>query len=123
MADKNKEKDLVYAVLVLRTDQNHITVLESNNYDECFNCWSEMTNKWSKAAKEGVPFELSNPIVTAFSPGMITEITLVPVTTQDIQSKSHNPYYQNMMEKGLTNAFGFNNSTNDADLLDKGYKR
>jgi len=114
---KTKEQNIVYAVLVLRTDQNHITVLESANYDECFNCWSELTAQWKETAKEGSPFQITNPIVTSFSPGMITEITVVPVQAQN-QALNDNPYQKDMMKEGFANTFGRNTG-----VLDNGYKR
>ncbi len=113
-----KEQKMVYEVLVLRTDQNHIVALESNNYDECFNCWVELTSQWEECAKESKPFQITDPIVTSFSPGMISEIRIVPVTSEEMKSKSHNPYYNQMMQNGFANTFG-----QGVDMLDQGYKR
>jgi len=113
MKQQNQEQQ-IYAVLVLRTDQDHIIVLESPDYEKCYNIWEDLIGKWTQAAKDGIPFKLSEPQVTAFSPGMITEIKLIPVS-QINQNKVHNPYYQNMVRNGFANTQG------GRDILDQGY--
>lgn len=99
-----KEK-LVYSVLICRSDGNHIIVIESNNYDACYDTWKKTQQTWADASKEQKPFVLEDPIVTAFAPSMIYEIKLVPVMTEEMASKSHNPYQARMHEQGFGKTF------------------
>jgi hypothetical protein len=105
---------LVYSVLICRSDGNHIVVIESNNYDRCYDMWKQMQEKWALASKEQVPFLLEDPVVTAFAPPMIFEIKLVPVMTEEMASKSHNPYQRKMTEQGFGKTFP---SASGTDLL------
>lgn len=97
-------KKLIYAVLVLRTDGEHIQVLESDDYDKCYEKWKTVLQEWKDAAKELRPFEIIDPIVTAFSPSMIFEVRLIPVGTED-SNNSHNPYNKKMNEQGFSRTF------------------
>jgi len=110
-----KEK-MVYGVMVCRTDGNHIPVIESSDYDKCYECWNAMQFEWTTASKEQRPFRLEDPVVTAFSPSMIYEIKLVPVMTEELASKSNNPYQARMASQGLSQTFP---SAGGIDLLSR----
>lgn len=111
-----KEK-MVYGVVVCRTDGNHIQIIESTDYDKCYECWNTMQFEWTTASKEQRPFRLEDPVVTAFSPSMIYEIKLIPVMTEEMsQTASKNPYAQRMSQQGLSQTFP---SAGGIDLLSR----
>ena len=99
-----KEK-LVYSVIVLRQDQQHLAIIESTDYDKCYQKWKDLQSEWSMAWKDQRPFTLEDPVVTAFSPSLIYEIKLIPIMTAEMESKSNNPYQQRMNQQGFTNTF------------------
>jgi len=99
-----KEK-MVYGVLIFRNNGEHIQALESTDYDKCYERWKALHNEWATASKEQRPFVLEDPIVTAFAPGMIYEIKLIPIMTEEMASKSNNPYQQRMNQNGFSNTF------------------
>jgi hypothetical protein len=107
----------VYVVLILRRDLNHITVLETENYDSAFELWTSLKDKWPEKLKEQKPFELTKPIVSAFDPGLISEIKIETYTIQE--SVAHNPYTQEMQKNGLSSTLS---KLKTSDLLDRGYK-
>lgn len=96
---------MVYQVVILRTNGDHISILESDSYDKCYERWKELHTLWTACAKEIKPFVLEEPVVTAFNPSMIYEINLVPVSTQSSSSNAHNPYQKNMQEHGFGKTF------------------
>lgn len=105
---------LIYNVLVCRTDGQHIVAIESSDYDKCFAKWVDLHKVWSTAAKEQTPFVLVDPVVTAFAPAMVYEIKLIPVMTEEMAQKaSNNPYAQRMNQHGLSQTF----PGNSVDLL------
>lgn len=109
-----KSPKLVYSVFVLRTDGEHILVLESDDYDKCFEKWKLILQEWKDSAKEQRPFELTDPLVTAFSPSMIFEVRIVPREVE--VNNSHNPYHKKMQEQGLSRTF----PGSGVDILDRG---
>jgi hypothetical protein len=116
MQVNTEEKKQIYEVLIIKQDHNHITVKQTDNYDSAFEKWNLLTEDWTKALKEKVPFILKDPIITAFDPGIIKEITVRPVMEVP-ESKYDNPYQKQMLKKGLSGMF---NSI--PDLLDEGYR-
>jgi hypothetical protein len=101
-----KQTEMVYQVVIFRSDQEHIRVLESASYDECYDRWKSVQQEWALAAKEQRPFVLEAPVVTAFSPSMIFEVALLPVMTKELADKAaKNPYAQQMSEKGFGRTF------------------
>jgi len=111
----NKEPKQTYVVNILRRDQAHLSVLESDNFDQALEVYKQLKDKWKIAIKESVPFELERPIVTAFDPGLIYEINLKPVV--ETTDNTNNPYYQRMKREGLGNVL-----RPGGDVLDGGYK-
>lgn len=95
----------VYSIFIFRTDGQHLEVYSSNNFDACFQRWEQLTTEWTSAVKEERPFILRDPIVTAFSPNLIFELKLLPVSSQEMAAKSHNPYNQKMYEEGFGKVF------------------
>lgn len=112
---QKEEKKTLYALCVMRRDENHIIVIESHNYDEVFEAYKKLTESWALAVKEQRPFSLSSPVVTTFDPGLIYEITVRPIMPEQPVSKYDNPYQQKMMKNGLQSMFG-------SDVLDGGYR-
>jgi len=110
------DKKQTYAVIVLKRNQDHIVVLETLDFDEAHKLYGELKEKWTKSLHDQTPFELSTPLVTAFDPGLIYEITIRPITESDINP--NNPYRKEMINRGFSNTF--NKNTNS--ILDEGYK-
>lgn len=111
-----KEK-LVYGVIIFRQDAQHISAIESTDYDKCYECWKALQSEWATASKEQRPFVLEDPVVTAFSPSMIYEIKLIPVMTEEMStSASKNPYASKMATQGFSQSFP---SAGGIDLLSR----
>ena len=115
----NEKKQEVYSVWVMRRDQSHITVLETSNFEEADKVYQELETRWTTALKEQVPFKLRAPYVTAFDPGLIYEISLLPFGNTT-KVNSDNPYQQSMQQNGFSNTFG--KVARSSDVLDGGYK-
>lgn len=98
------KQDMVYSVVIFKNNQDHLHILESGNYEKCYLEWKRLHLLWTECSKESKPFVLENPIVTAFSPAMIYEISLIPITTKEM-SKSHNPYNNQMRDQGFSRTF------------------
>lgn len=111
----SKETKQSYMVAILRRDGAHLSVLESDNFDQALEVYKQLKDKWKTAIKENAPFELERPVVTAFDPGLIYEINLKPVV--ETAENTNNPYYQEMKRKGLGNTL-----RPTGDMLDGGYK-
>jgi hypothetical protein len=121
-----EEKSPVYAVFILRTDQNHIQAIESEDYDKCYEKWQELTNLWQESVKEEKPFVLKEPKVTCFTPILIKEITLVPVVEQQF-TKNNNPYQKEMVQSGFSSTLQKYSGGRAVEavhpyLTDQGYK-
>lgn len=97
---KNEEKKPSYAVVILRRDEQHILVLEDNNYDKVFEEYEKIAAKWASCVKDHTPFSLTSPVVTTFDPGLIYEIKINPVV-ETAASKYDNPYANQMRRNGL----------------------
>lgn len=116
MNKAQKEEQVVYGVIVFRTDGQHVVVLENPNFDVCYAEWEKLHEAWTTSVKEQQPFKLTSPVVTAFSPSMIYEIKLLPTNTQQNVSKSHNPYYNAMNTNGFSQTFP---TSGAVDLLNR----
>lgn len=112
------EQNPIYAVQILRRDQNHIEVLNSTDFNKCLGRWKELHQLWAESSKEEKPFVLEDPMLTAFQPGLITEIRLIPITA-DMQNQSNNPYHKQMVQNGLGATLP---SMSGVDILDNGYR-
>lgn len=93
----------IYQVAILRKDNAHIMVRETSNFEECLATWKALHTKWADSVKEPKPFVLEDPIITAFEPGLIYEITLKPLYEESTVDSS-NPYQKAMVERGLSNS-------------------
>lgn len=118
--EKEEKKIPSYGLYVLRKDEQHLEIVVSSNYDEVFERYKEVKSQWAQAIKDKTPFEILKPIVTAFDPGLVYEIT-IKLITETPSSRYDNPY-QKQMEKG-----GLGNMLNrrlpvTGDLLDEGYR-
>lgn len=110
---------LVYTVLILKKNQDHIAAIETDNYDQAYELWKSLVESWRACVKNQEPFSIESPIVTAFDPGLVLEISLVPIT-QTVEV-NNNPYKKEMVEKGLSETLGRYN-TRGAEILDGGLK-
>ncbi len=108
-----KSNNLVYAVLILRTDGQHLEIVSSTNYDKCFEVWKKLTEEWTTSVKEQKPFIVEDPVITAFSPSLIYEVKLIPVVSEDIVGRSNNPYSKKMYDEGFGKTF----PTHGRDLI------
>jgi len=108
-----KKSTVVYEVIMMRRD-TPLVIMQSENFDECYERWKVLHSQWAEAIKEVKPFVLEDPILTAFEPGMIYEIILQPIqAAPSMNVNPNNPYYKNMMEHGLSKSLG------NEDLLSK----
>ena len=113
----------VYVIWIMRRDAEHITTTEFSKFEEVYTEWKRLKESWHKCATEHCPFELLKPIVTAFDPGLISEIRIVTYVAQESSNNVNNvvnPYSQEMQKKGLTETL--NKYKQGYDLLDGGYK-
>lgn len=116
-----EEKKQIYEVWIVRYQDEPISVLTTDKYDSAFDKWKELTSIWTSAVKDKIPFVLESPIVTAFDPGTIKEVTVRPVI-KVAESKYNNPYQQQMMKDGLTNTLRNSGNIINPNLLDEGYQ-
>lgn len=115
---KEEKKETVYEIYIARNDREFpMVVHQSSNYDECYDKWQELHKLWQETSDNNRVFVLNEPVVTAFNPVLIREITLRPVVEQSV-GKHRNPYQQAMVEKGLTEML----NNGGSDLMDGGYK-
>lgn len=114
---KNEEKKPSYICLILRKDGEHISVLESTDYDKVYDEYTRVTSEWTKCIKENTPFSLKFPVVTTFDPGLIYEIKLNPVVEPLASSRNDNPYSKQMQRTGLAAM-----QTLRGENLDEGYR-
>lgn len=115
MSQKKEEKKATYALHIMRRDGNHISVLESTEYDKTYELYEKLAKQWADCIKEQRPFSITQPVVTSFDPGLIYEITVLPVMAEQPSTKYDNPYHQKMVKEGFGNQFGQN-------ILDGGYR-
>ena len=101
----SSNRNMVYSVVIMRTDGQHIDLTPTADYDKCYVMWKQLSDEWKDAAKEQRPFILTDPLVTAFAPALIYEIRLFPVSTQEMASNTHNPYNKKMQEEGFGRTF------------------
>ena len=111
-----EEKKALYGLFIYRRDGEHLSVLESTNYDEVFETYKHLKTQWAACVKDHTPFELTKPIVTSFDPGLIYEMTIKPVV-ETLSSRYENPYQQQMVKNGFSNTF-----RPSSEILDDGYK-
>lgn len=107
---------ITYGVWLLKRDQDHIQVLETEKFDEADKLWLELKDRWTMCLHEEKPFELRSPIITAFDPGLIYEVTVRPMTMNSSDKNSDNPYQAKMKRDGFSSAF-----RGGGDVLDGGY--
>ncbi len=104
---KKKPDEIVYETWILRRDQQHIAVVVSTDFEKCYKVWEELQAQWAECAKEVKPFVLKDPVLTAFEPGLIYEITLRPVESPVSNAvNSKNPYAREMLNRGFSDVFG-----------------
>ncbi len=115
-----KEEKQTYLLIILRRDNNHIDVMDSDEYDKIFETYKELTEKWATCITDSKPFSLTSPVVTTFDPGLIYEITIKPIVDTVGKSKYDNPYQQAMMKNGLAGTLKSYDIM--SDLKDGGYR-
>ena len=113
-----KEEKTTYGTIIMVRGSEPIIAVETENYDEAFELWQKLKEEWTACVNESRPFELTSPIVTAFDPNLIYEITVRPVV-ETTSSNNHNPYKRAMVNNGFANTVG--NSQLLSDVKDGGY--
>jgi hypothetical protein len=113
------ETKQTYAVFLMKRDQEHLMVLETEQFEEADKKWFEMRDLWTECLKSQTPFTLRSPMITAFDPGMIYEISLVPKIKTETVRNPANPYAQRMNKEGLAATMGNRGS----EMLDGGFNR
>lgn len=119
MSAKPEEKQ-VYETIIFRTDGQHISALQSINFDEAVEKWKELNSSWEESISNKKPFKIMKPIVTSFDPGLISEIAVRPLIKVS-ESKYDNPYQQEMMKKGLSGMLRQSGHPVNSGMLDEGY--
>ncbi len=117
---QKEEKKQIYEVWIVKYTDEPISILTTDKYDESYERWKILTDIWVAALKDKTPFIITSPIVTAFDPGTVKEITVRP-TIKIAESKYENPYQQKMMKEGLSKALKTTSNIINPDLLDEGY--
>lgn len=120
MQEKEESKQL-YEVWVVRYQDEPLAAFSTDKYDAAYEKWKELTEAWTASVKDKVPFVLMSPIVTAFDPGTIKEVTVRPVMKVPA-SKYNNPYQQDMLKNGLTNTLRNPGNILNSNILDEGYQ-
>ena len=108
---------MTYGVWLLKRDQDHIQVLETQSFEEADKLWVELKDRWAVCLHEEKPFELRKPIITAFDPGLIYEVTVRPLSASEPDKNIDNPYQARMKKEGFSAAL-----RSGGEILDSGYK-
>lgn len=116
----NEEKKQLYGVWIVRYNDEPISVLTTDKYDESYERWKELTDTWINAITGKTPFIITSPVVTAFDPGTVKEITVRPVI-KVAESKYENPYHAQMVRDGLGNTLKNTSNFMNPEILDEGY--
>ena len=117
----NNEEKQVYEVVIFRVDSNHIVLLQTTKFDEAVEEWEKVNKNWEESLSNKKPFKLMKPVVTSFDPGLISEISVRPLTKVS-EDKYDNPYQKKMMKEGLRNVLHQNvGHPINNQMLDEGY--
>lgn len=119
MQNKNQEKQK-YVVRLFRKDQEVLDLLVSEDFKSCKEIWNKLHQQWQNCHKEEEVFVLEKPIMTAFEPGLISEIILIPYTDIANLVDNDNPYQQEMQKRGLVDTM--KGVGNYPEMLDGGFK-
>ena len=118
----------IFGVYIIKKDQNVITIMQTENFDEAKKSWEAYVERWVKCINDKRPFIIDVGIsATAFDPGLISEILIKSMELSNRINPS-NPYAQQMQEQGFSNTFGRYASKNNnplgssEELLDRGYQ-
>lgn len=119
---KKEEQKQIYEVWIIRYQDEPISAFSTDSYDAGYEKWSELKDVWVNAIKDKTPFILTKPIVTAFDPGTVKEVTLRPVINIP-ESKYENPYHQQMIKDGFAKTMRNAGNGFQSELLDEGFQR
>ena len=113
----------LFAVTILKRDQQHLIVMQTENQDEAQEAWTKLVGLWTQALKEQTPFILGGVSATAFDPGLVYEITINSTELTGTVS-GNNPYNKNMLQNGFSESFGMSAKGNSSQspMLDTGFK-
>lgn len=110
-----------YAVIIYRTDENHIVTCETEDYDTCYEHWETLVAQWKECGNSPQPFIVKEPVIDAFAPNLIYSITIREKgVASDSGGKHPNPYNEQMRKEGFSKTF--NNHSQGDSILDGGYK-
>jgi len=90
-----------YVVRIFRKDGEVFDTLVSESFGDCEKEWEHLHTYWNECHTEKKVFLLKKPILTAFEPGLIGEISLLPYSDSLPDVADNNPYKQEMKNKGL----------------------
>lgn len=108
-----------YVVRMFRKDQEVFDCFKSSNFSECEQVWEKLHSQWQECHKEQKVFILKYPVMSAFEPGLIGEISILPDVKVLPGVDDNNPYKKQMTEKGLSHSLGSLGSV--PNYLDNGY--
>lgn len=103
--------NLIYKVLLFRTDGQVIDVLETRTLKDAETCYYGLSKEWVDSTAEKRPFKLPSPIMHAMLPSLILDIKVESITEEEYQRNS-NPYYQEMQRDGVSGVMNRNFNTN-----------
>ena len=91
--------ELVYKLVILRVDGNHMEVLESEDIKKVENLYKGLEREWIDSTAEKRPFRMPSGR-HSFLPSFISEMKVESMSKEEYQKQS-NPYYEQMKKDGL----------------------
>ena len=108
-----------YELYIKRKNEDHLSIEIGENFTKLKSTWEKLHKEWNESISEKRPFVIESPVVTAFDPGLINEISLAPYNGQQNRDPE-NPYEAAMRKDGFGKSI--NNFNNLNQSLDQGYK-
>lgn len=109
-----------YELYIKRKNEDHLSIEIGEDFTKLKSAWERLHKEWTESISEKRPFVIETPVVTAFDPGLINEISLAPYTGQQ-ERDPLNPYERQMQIDGFGKSI--NNFNNTHQSLDQGYRR
>ena len=98
--------NLIYQVLILRVDGNHMVAFKSENQEEANTAYKGLELEWKNSTAEKRPFQVLNQMHSML-PSLISELKVETLSADEYQKQS-NPYYDQMNKNGLSGAMNQN---------------
>lgn len=99
-------QELIYKILIYRTDGNDIEVLESDNVKEVESMYKGLDSEWVTSTAEKRPFRHPTSM-HSFHPSLILDIKVESMSKEEYL-RQNNPYHKQMQEDGVSRAMNRN---------------